>query len=579
MARATSAVELPQTDADLRDAFLALATRADVAALLGSTERELIYLLYRDGMEYIEFDVPKRSKGTRHISAPTGSIKILQKRLNQVLLAVYVPKAPVHGFARDRSIVSNADRHVRKKVILNVDLQDFFPSIHFGRVKGVFAAAPYNLPDLVAQDLAQLCCHNSKLPQGAPTSPIVSNMVCVSLDSGLRRLAERHGCTYTRYADDITFSTTRRAFPKQIVAVINDAGPRRALHLGDDLLDVITTNTFRINEAKVRLRMRGERKEVTGLIVHTGVNIPREFIRSVRGMLHAWERYGYDAAEAELRARHHRKHRRPGSPAVSLLAVAAGKIEFIRMVRPSSDLLYTRLWNRFAALAGPAYKSKVALVQARDQIDSALWVVESEDGTVGTAFALENQGLVSCSHCIGEGVVVAYQSSETQKHFRVMVTHQCPHRDLVRLQLDTAPVAALRAGDSTATKKGDLTIAAGFGNYAPGASSRLIRGYITGDGVRSAIPVFYSDHRAFGGHSGGPILNEQLAVIGVLQRAVTPYQPGQETTILPIALLAQVPAVAVANNPNLMTAKTNTHADSAGRPKRKRVWKRKRPKL
>src|SRR5207302_1692057 len=144
------------------------------------------------------------------ISAPTSSIKIIQKRLNQVLQAVYKPKAPVHGFARDRGIVSNADRHINKKVILNIDLEDFFPTIHFGRVKGVLKAPPYSLPNEVAQTLGNICCYKRALPQGAPTSPVVSNMVCVSLDSGLRHLAEEHACTYTRYADDITFSTTRR---------------------------------------------------------------------------------------------------------------------------------------------------------------------------------------------------------------------------------------------------------------------------------------------------------------------------------------------------------------------------------
>jgi RNA-directed DNA polymerase len=552
MPRAITAVALAKTDDELKAAFATLGTRADVAALLQVSEKELIYLLYRGGKRYIEFDVPKRAGGTRHIAAPDSSIKILQKRLNQVLQAVYAPKAPVHGFARHRSILTNADKHVRKCVVLNVDLEDFFPSIHFGRVRGVFEAEPFNLCRGVAEALANVCCHNKALPQGAPTSPVVSNMVCVSLDSGLRRLAQEHGCTYTRYADDITLSTTRRRFPKQLVSTPDDS----SWQIGDAVRQVIEQNSFRINGAKVRLRTLGQRHEVTGLVVGKGVNVPREFIKNVRGMLHAWETHGKEAAEAELRARHHRKHRRPGSPPVSLLAVIAGKLEFIRMIRGTGDPLYTKLWNRFAKVAGAPYEPKVALVKTIEQINSALWVVESRspddpsDLRQGTAFALNGPALVSCNHCIGVDPILVHQPGLVTEVYTAIVTHRDVARDLVRLRIvptarqsANSATTALRVGDSARVNVGDATLAAGFGNYATGASSRLIGGHITGQGPRDGVAVFFSDHRAFAGHSGGPILNAALEVVGVLQRAITPGAPGQETTILPISLLAQVPAV------------------------------------
>lgn len=546
MTRTITPVPLHFSDDELRARFAALRTRKDVATLLGTTDKELIYLLYRDGKKYIEFDVPKKSGGARHLAAPTSSIKIIQKRLNQVLQAVYRPKAPVFGFARNRSIIGNADRHINKRLLLNIDLKDFFPTIHFGRVRGVFVS--YGLPIGVSQVLAQICCHEQKLPQGAPTSPVISNMVCAGLDSALRGLAAQFACTYTRYADDITFSTTRHRFPAALVVVSNDNRGKRRIALGDDLLSVFASHSFEVNFEKIRVRTLAERREVTGLIVHHGVNVPREFVRSVRGMLHAWEKYGYRLAEAELRARHHRKHRRPGAPPVSLRDVAAGKLEFIRAVRGGNNLLYTRLWNRFVALAGAPFTLRSALVQTPDQIDTALWILESEDGTVGTAFALDTCGLVSCAHCIGRGVVVAYQPGPAPIHHRVTVTHRCDERDLVRLKLDVPYAAAMRIGAPAEVRVGAATVVAGFGNYAPGSTSRLIRGRITGMGVRSAIPVFYSDHRAFGGHSGGPVLDPSLRVIGVLQRAVTPDTPGQETTILKIDLLGDIPVVAASDD-------------------------------
>jgi hypothetical protein len=186
-------------------------------------------------------------------------------------------------------------------------------------------------------------------------------MVCATLDTALRRLAEESGCTYTRYADDITFSTTRRRFPEAIAVVTSGSDGARNVRAGDNLRTVIEQNSFKINFGKVRLRNIGERREVTS------VNVPREYIKNVRGMLHSWERFGYDAAESELRLRHYRKHRRPSAPAVRLVDVVSGKLEFLRMVKGIADPVYTRLWNRFATTWSVATtRRSICSVPSRD---------------------------------------------------------------------------------------------------------------------------------------------------------------------------------------------------------------------
>jgi RNA-directed DNA polymerase len=148
------------------------------------------------------FRLRKRTGGYRVISRPNGPLIIIQRKLNQVLRAAYSARSPVHGFVRHKSIVTNARRHLQKRLVLNFDLENFFPSIHFGRVKGLFQGKGYMLPEQVATTLAQICCDKGVLPIGAPTSPVLSNMVCAQMDSRLKRLAMGSGCTYTRYADD-----------------------------------------------------------------------------------------------------------------------------------------------------------------------------------------------------------------------------------------------------------------------------------------------------------------------------------------------------------------------------------------
>ena len=148
------------------------------------------------------FTIPKASGEKRTIAVPPPVLMAWQRRFCEYLTASYVPKPSVHGFTKGRSICSNASEHVGRRLILNIDLRDFFPSIHFGRVRGLFASHPFNFSNVVASTLAQLCTREGELLQGAPTSPIISNLICRRLDTDLWRLTRSLGCKYTRYADD-----------------------------------------------------------------------------------------------------------------------------------------------------------------------------------------------------------------------------------------------------------------------------------------------------------------------------------------------------------------------------------------
>lgn len=192
--------------------------------------------------------------------APIKPIKDLQRQLAVFLEKFYEPPPHVHGFIQGRSPLSNARWHQNKTWMLKADIEDFFPSIHFGRVRGVFMAFPFHYPPAVATLLAQLCCHQKQLPQGAPTSPIITNYICRALDTQLAQLARTERCHYTRYADDLCFSTNRKTFPATLASI--ESGRSR---LGEAVVAIIRANGFNANAQKTRLIQKTRRVDQGGL--------------------------------------------------------------------------------------------------------------------------------------------------------------------------------------------------------------------------------------------------------------------------------------------------------------------------
>ncbi|HYW22324.1 MAG TPA: reverse transcriptase domain-containing protein [Nodularia sp. (in: cyanobacteria)] len=337
------------TEKELKEHFYQLKTRKDIAKLLDISDYQLRYHLYiyPRNKAYTTFNIPKKTGGNRTIYVPQSCLKIIQRKLNQVLKSVYRPKASTHGFVTGKSIVTNAKQHLRQRYVLNLDIKDFFSSINFGRVRGLFMALPYNCTEEVATILAQICSHENQLPQGAPTSPIISNMISARLDSQLQRLAEKYQCIYTRYADDITFSTSRAKFPGRLAWFSEEA---EQLILNDELKNIIQDNGFIINESKSRLKSKYKRQEVTGITVNNKLNIKRKYIRQIRAMLHAWEKYGLDNAQAEFWSKFDKKssfHKNQKS----FQYIIKSKIEFVGSVRGKDDKIYLKFLTWLRKLA------------------------------------------------------------------------------------------------------------------------------------------------------------------------------------------------------------------------------------
>lgn len=270
---------------------------SDLAHLLRVSPKGLSYILYKipPHLQYTHFEIPKKAGGTRTISSPDRRLKFVQTRLAELLYACQREIVPVeqnvkrvlsHGFQKNRglSIHTNACKHTGRRFVLNVDLEGFFPALNFGRVRGFFIKnRDFRLPEALATVVAQIACHDNQLPQGAPTSPIVSDLMARVMDVHLSKMAAGYGCTYSRYVDDLTFSTNLKAFPPALATEDPSTGKWTA---GIELRGRIWRQGFVLNEQKTRMQTRTARQEVTGLVVNRFVNVRSEVEASNRVLVH-----------------------------------------------------------------------------------------------------------------------------------------------------------------------------------------------------------------------------------------------------------------------------------------------------
>jgi RNA-directed DNA polymerase len=270
---------------------------------------------------YVRYVVPKRNGGQRVILAPKRELKALQRRVLAELVARIPVASAAHGFVSGRSIATNARPHVGQRVVVGLDLKDFFPSITFQRVRGVFIAHGYSYA--VASALALLCTEYDREPfdregeqfyisvgprhlvQGAPTSPALANLVAWRLDRRLMGLAARYGFSYTRYADDLTFSGDNAAAIGRLLTHVKR---------------IIADERFVLNDAKTRVARRARRQVVTGLVVNDQVAAPRQLRRRLRAMLHNARQSGLEAQQR--------------TPRGSGAAYVRGLIAFVNAVNP-----------------------------------------------------------------------------------------------------------------------------------------------------------------------------------------------------------------------------------------------------
>ena len=331
------------SQADFRDNYRQLDSLHDLAAFWEVEPSQLSYYAFRIDKTgaYRTFRIPRRNGRTRQIDAPTPTLKYIQRLIHESLTRVYGPHPAVHGFRSNRSIVTNARNHIGSRYVLNIDLADFFPSITRKRIYGRLVAEPYTFHSKVANLIAALSTNiYSRLPQGSPSSPILANIVAAELDADLAELCGSLGSWYTRYADDITISTSRGELSPQLARYPNARGTGQVV-LGDRLVDVIEGHGFQINDRKSRLQSYWTRQLCTGLVINSDhISPPRSYIRRLRSLVDHWQRNGWQDAAQVLSSREYRPQ---FANRQSLMNHVSGRIGYLKMVRGQDDQVSQRL--------------------------------------------------------------------------------------------------------------------------------------------------------------------------------------------------------------------------------------------
>jgi RNA-directed DNA polymerase len=275
------------------------ASIAALAEAMKLTVNQLRFLAFNRKIStishYVRFKITKKTGGERLISAPMPRMKAAQHWILDQILEKVAQHPAAHGFRRGRSIVTNAQPHVGADVVINMDLQDFFPSISYKRVKGVFQALGY--AEAIATIFALICTEptveaveldgqryfiatsDRHLPQGAPTSPAITNLLCRRLDKRLHNLAAQQGFIYTRYADDLTFSTKGEAV-------------RNVCNMLKQTQRIVNHEGFTVHPDKTRVLRSSQQQEVTGVVVNEKLNVDRATLKKFRATLHHIEKDG-----------------------------------------------------------------------------------------------------------------------------------------------------------------------------------------------------------------------------------------------------------------------------------------------
>lgn len=512
--------------------FKDLKDHNDVANFFNISLRHLNYMLYvmPPNKAYKEFIV-KTKKKERKIHSPNKRLKCIQNKLKDEFEKIYRPRISTFGFIKNRNTIKNAERHLDKRYIFNLDLQDYFPSISRKRIYYLLRKDPFLFNDEVAKIFSKLICFGDQLPQGSPCSPIISNMISYRMDGQLTKLAKKYNATYTRYVDDISFSFTNRfkALPKAIIT--HNEGE---LSTGNELNQIIESNGFTINQGKVRLGKKSNRMEVTGITVNEKLNVPRRYIKKIRTLFHLIDHYNYERAN-EIFSTFKRTRASKHPPKIEF--ALHGMLTYLCSVIGKDDPLYYKYALRFNN-----YDFKLKLPFEKPiklRMNDSLWVVECLDDSneevncyQGTAFSITSELIATAAHVVLDdhgkpfSEIEVYKTTDADNKFALQVIS-------FNIEADTAlcKIKEQYKDDSFISISNEDNLSSnislqllGFPSYQrPQYSAHTSTCHLTFETHRDSKRFFSINSPIIGGNSGGPIIDSQHRVVGIASKGYHGY--------------------------------------------------------
>lgn len=520
--------------------FKDLNTKNDLLYVLNASLIKYDYLIYEKKNLYTSFYIDKKNGAKRNILSPCFGLKKMQRDLNIILNANYdINKEIVHGFLKGNGIKSNALVHQNSNYILNIDLKDFFDTIHFGRVRGMFMKQPFNFPNYIATNLAKVTCYEKKLPQGSPTSPVISNIICYRLDREFDFLCKKYNCKYTRYADDITISTKMLHFPKEIAKYDGNQ-----VILSKKITTLIEKEGFKINYEKLNLSSRANRQEVTGLIVNKKVNVKKVYLKNLRALLHNTLKYGLYLEGCKYLKNKNINFSNKTEVCKKFQNVLKGKIEFLKMIRGIDDRVYIKYAEMFNEIIGEERFVVDYGIPIKEFIENRTFPLVSYDDMIqGSCFFTEKYGFVTSTHVIvtpetfmneneysnlKAGESFRYNSKSIKpfyildhknikKNVNPIITKQNIDSDIINCK-SRLPKKYFKIRFDYIPSEEEKVYIAGYGefkNYET-TSINYIESKITGISEFLGRKICCINDKIYHGMSGGPVLNEKREVIGIV---------------------------------------------------------------
>lgn len=531
-ARSIVKYKLQANKQDIKKQLRKLQTRQDVADLLEVPIAFLTHILHnaKERDQYKSFEIPKKSGGVREIDSPTKNIKILQGKLNYALRFWYHEHSAAHGFVKKKSIATNAQIHAGQLWILNIDLKDFFHSVHIGRIAGALCSPTFGFGKEASTVIAQIATRgDGVMPQGSPLSPLISNIVAYELDKQLTSKSRSLKAKYSRYADDITISTNRPSFPTEF-AVKDSAG----VVVSQSLRQTIESCGFELNAKKTSLNRRSQRLEVTGLVVNEFPNVDRHYIRQTRTVTHLWRKHGQIAATEILskwvghtvtidnylrgRIAYLAMIRGKGDPVVRKLAkqlndLAPGNCAWLT---PVSELKPVPLGSRYGAFMR---RERVGNLLAKSTVQ--LSVTKNGDQQVGSAFFVSPTYLATAGHnCDGTSIEIELETGKVPVSI-VDYRNKVGGLDVGLLHVNNSMYESKSwmTLNMRLPEYGEDVLAGGFPPVQWRDSTLSVFA-----GIVESLPTSYSKDTRFiqigmhspGGLSGGPLMDMKGTVIGIM---------------------------------------------------------------